>query len=573
MSNFSLFVLLFLLQNAVLCADSACAKKFLVTATNQTNGVEVRIFPDVNSDKSSYKSFEINGFFLSPECGERFGKCNQPLVVTVSDSASSVKHEHSSVVVLPLAKALGLLKLSTGSGDLRHESNIIDLSDGKYNCSPASVYNIQDSYYIVCVNADTHNVKLLKLRLNATNIQKSYLPDQRDPAQRESVHNLTNSLYVDLPAQSGPVIFFATGYSAFYFKPLLNLMEELDIQLQENKCFATSIDYIGEWEMLIYCDNDRAVYVDLNREFIFESVEYAKDGRPYVCPNPDIYLAVYMEEEYILYTFRSTVQRKNFELSGSSFDNGVCLGSQNVTLFAFTDRERGTQVLNATAGSIKSLSGAMCINHPCQPLVVLQDRYLVIRENRGASWYTSVLDSHNNFSVVLEAQHSNADLMGLIDVGVCSFSPDPLGPTDSQNGGSPHTVPVAVTVFFIFGGLVFLASLVMILIIIIIIRRRRRQGHNKDGSSPTVVAHEQRQNVAGSIVVGSENINQGAVTDGHLEMQVTETRFGIQCVTEVSPPTEDDGISLNHDQREEKRSSPDSSYSDTNPLLRGGNID
>ena len=500
-----------------------------MTATNQTNGVEVRIFPDVNSDKSSYKSFEINGFFLSPECRERFGKCNQPLVVTVNDSASSVKHELSSVVVVPLAKALGLLKLSTGSGTLRHESNIIDLSAGKYNCSPASVYNIQDSYYIVCVNTDTHNVKLLKLRLNATNIQKSYLPDQRDPAQRESVHNLTNSLYVDLPAQSGPVIFFATGYSAFYFKPLLNLMEELDIQLQENKCFATSIDYIGEWEMLIYCDNDRAVYVDLNREFIFESVEYAKDGRPYVCPNPDIYLAVHMEEEYILYALRSTstVQGEDFTLSGSSFDNGVCLGSQNVTLFAFTDRERGTQVLNATAGSIKSLSGAMCINHPCQPLVVLQDRYLVIRENRGASWYTSVLDSHNNFSVVLEAQHSNADLMGLIDVGVCSFSPDPLGPTDSQDGtgGTPYTVPVAVTVC---GVLVFLASLVMILIIIIFIRRRR-QGHNKDGSSPTVVAHEQRQNVAGSIVVGSENISQSMGVYKYCNMYLEQTMFTCRC--------------------------------------------
>jgi hypothetical protein len=55
------------------------------------------------------------------------------------------------------------------------------------------------------------------------------------------VHNLTNSLYVDLPAQSGPVIFFANGYSAFYFKPLLNLMEELDIQLQENESCRVSL--------------------------------------------------------------------------------------------------------------------------------------------------------------------------------------------------------------------------------------------------------------------------------------------------------------------------------------------
>ena len=229
---------------------------------------------------------------------------------------------------------------------------------------------------------------------------------------------MTNSLYVDLPAQSGPVIFFASGYSAFYFKPLLNLIESFDIELQDNDCFATSLEYIGEWDVLIYCDNGRAVYVDINQEFIYDVVEYARDGRPYICPNPDIYLAVYPKQEYIVYALRSTKQVKNFKMSGSSFDNGVCLGSQNVTLFAFTTRERGMQVLNASAGSIASLLDTMCANHPCQPFVVLQDRYLVIRENRRASWYTSVLDSHNNFSVVLGVQSSNIDLMAIIEVDV-----------------------------------------------------------------------------------------------------------------------------------------------------------
>ena len=402
----------------LVAADAVRTGRFLVTATNHTNGVEVRIFPDsnVNSDNgwSSYEQRIIEGRFLSAECGKKFRECAQPVVISANE------RKQSFVVILPFVKALGLIPLKVNKTGLltTNDEHIIDLSEN-YDCSPASVYEIRNSYYVVCANADSGYIKLLKLRIDTTHLERSYVPVLEHP-QLHSVHNMTNSLYVDLPAQSGPVIFFATGYSAFYFKPLLNLMEDLDIQLQENECFATSIDYIGEWEMLIYCDNDRAVYVDLNREFIFESVEYAKDGRPYVCPNPDIYLAVnvYTTAEYILYAFRSNNQVKILEMGRSSFDSGVCLESQNVTLFAFTDRERGIQVLNVSTGSITSLSDTTCTNHPCQPLVVLQDRYLVIRENRAASWYTSVLDSHNNFSIVLEAQHSNADLMAVIEVDI-----------------------------------------------------------------------------------------------------------------------------------------------------------
>ena len=402
--------------------------RFLVAATNQTNGVEIRIFPDISSDKDwpSYEQREITGYFLPADCGEKFHKCNQPLVVAANAASTSAKRgqtdQQSFILILPLAKALGFLKLkvnSIGFLSISEEPHIIDLSEQKYNCSPTSVYHIRNSYYVVCPNAASNYVKLLELRLNTTHLEESYLPVLEHP-HLESVRSLTNSLYVDLPSESGPVIFFATRYEVFYFRPLQYVIEELDIGLREKECFAKSIEYIGDWEMLIYCDNDQAMYVDMNREFIFTSVEYAKDGRPYICPNPDVYLAIYAKAHYILYAFRSTKQASNFELPGRNFDNGICLGSQNVTLFAFSDRERGTQLLNTSAtGSIRSLSGTTCTNYPCQPLVILQDRYLVIREKREGSWFISILDSSKDFSLVLEAQHSNADLMTVIEsVGV-----------------------------------------------------------------------------------------------------------------------------------------------------------
>ena len=454
-----------------------------MTATNQTNGVEIRI---VYSEKD-YAQREINGHFLSPECGENYHGCSQPLVLNTS--AALAKREQSFVVILPLEKALGLMQFSVG---LSEEPHIIDLSEQKYNCSPTSVYHIRNSYYIVCPNAASNYIKLLELRLNTTHLEESYLPVLEHP-HLESVRSLTNSLYVDLPSESGPVIFFATGYEVFYFRPLQYVIEELDIGLQEKECFAKSIEYIGDWEMLIYCDNDQAMYVDMNREFIFTSVEYAKDGRPYICPNPDVYLAIYAKAHYILYAFRSTKQASNFELPGRNFDNGICLGSQNVTLFAFSDRERGTQLLNTSAtGSIRSLSGTTCTNYPCQPLVILQDRYLVIREKREGSWFISILDSSKDFSLVLEAQHSNADLMTLIDnVHVCAQAA--IGALDSSD--SPTHIPVNIVISVTVVSVSFLVVLIVSGVLFRCIRKKP--------STSTIVHHEQRHTMSESMVPGT----------------------------------------------------------------------
>ena len=389
------------------------SNKFLVTAINLTHGVQIRIYNNVNSDRSFEKT-ELTGYSLPLECGISFQKCHQLAIVSVNRSSLA---ERSYVAIVPLARALGLLEIkvnSIGFPYISGDPHIIDLSEPKYNCSPTSIYHIQSSHYIVCSNADSYYVKLLELQLNATHIEKSFVPILEYP-HLDSVENLTNSLYVALPSQSGLVIFFATGYEVFYFRPLQYVIGELDIDLRGNECFATSIDYIGEWEMLVYCDNNRAVYVDINSESIFATVDFNKDGQPYVCPNPDVYLAVYIEQHYIQYAFRSTKEGKDFQLSGRKFDNGICGGSQNVTLFAFTDKKRGTQLLNASAGSIRSLSDASCINYPCQPLVMLQNQYLVIREKRGVNWYISVLDSDSNFSLVLEAQYTEADLMAIIE--------------------------------------------------------------------------------------------------------------------------------------------------------------
>ena len=410
-------------------ADGVCINRFLVTVSNQTRGVDVRIFPGVNSNKDwpSYDQKEITGYFLPPECGKDYFKCDQPLVVSSTSTlgASATQREQaqqSYVVIVPLAKSIALLKLEIGSDGMlyfKKDLHIINLSGPKYDCSPTSVYHIRSSYYVVCPNSNSEHIKLLELRLNTTKLDESHLPVLENP-HIDSTPNLTNSLYINMEPDGDPVIFFTTGYEMYFFRPIDYLIESWDIRLRDDNCYATSIEYIGESEMIVHCKNDRAVYVDLNRESIFATVEYSKDGQPYVCPNPDVYLGVNTVADYIVYALRSSQYVKNFNIPMLNFNNGICLGSQNETLFAYTDRETGVHLLNISNSLVTTLSTTSCINYSCQPLVVLQERYLVIREKRGASWFVLVLDSTDNFSLALEAQHSEADLMALIEtVNTC----------------------------------------------------------------------------------------------------------------------------------------------------------
>ena len=452
------------------CIVADAGNLFLLTAKNQTGGVELRIYPDADGDAKwpSYGQREVGGTLLSPECGDGFRRCDQLLIIAdaaLGSGETSASSPSTFVVILPLQKSLGMIKIKFADTGFPYseEPHKIDVSV-KYNCSPTASYSIHGSCYTICINSDARSIRLLRLKLNATNLEKSSVSDV------EAFNfdgNLTNTLYVDLPSRSGPVIFFATEYHIFYFKPLLGLIAELNVGLRDWECSATTIDYIGDWEMIVYCENEQAVYVDINSESIFYAVQYGKEGRPYACPNPDIYLAV--TAQYVTYAHRSTNLVTDSILPGRDFEDGICFGTENTTLFAFTDRVNGTQVFNGS--SFKMLSSRGCTNYPCLPLVVLRDRYLAIREKRKGSWYISIFDSHNHFSPALEAKHGSADLMALIE-GVKRNKIEVTSPKqaneeerqEQENGPSTATILAAaltaviastVGVILILGGLIY----------------------------------------------------------------------------------------------------------------------
>ena len=407
----------------------------LVTATDEAARVELRTYHSTSGseDTPSYTSREFNGYSLSPECGDLLQKCQTLLVVGINNSGNSIGSSgqlQESIVAVPLSNALGLLALDFSSG-IKAEVHVVLPTPG-LDCSPQTVHHILNSYYTLCTNSRTGFVDLLELKLNTTHFQKSFFSNVED-IHIDSLYNLTNSVYVELPQKSGHHIYFAAGYSILYYKPLDYILDELDVNLAEYGCSATELEYVGGWDMLVYCHESRALYINLNYEDVsIPPFDYAKYGRPYVCPNPDVYLGVHSVAKYIEYGFFSTQNTTEFEVSMGVYDNGVCFGSEDTSLFAFTDRELGTRILRASAseGFIMSLSDTTCINYRCPPLVVLEDRYLVLREKRQGDWLITLFDSHNNFSLVQSVPHIKADLLAIVDkcvttTGSSSSSPTP----------------------------------------------------------------------------------------------------------------------------------------------------
>lgn len=409
-------------------ADAVCNDQFLVTATNTESGADVRIF---SPSGKSYVQKYIQ-LHLSPECGENYFRCGEPFIVDYTVPSTEQESQHfEHVVILPLAKAIGLLKMKLNSNHVLYVSGDYTIDLSEHNCSPTAIYHISNAYYVVCLNTENNFLTLLELRLNVTILEDSYIRDERDQfPPLNALSNVTNFVYVYLFEH---FIFFAAGYNMVAFKPLSYTFQSWEVELEKLNCYVMSLAYIGDGEMLAFCLNKQAVYIDLNRETTFFSINYTTGGRPFVCPNPDIFLSVHTAAKYVEYGLRSSNEVKNFEIPMLQFDNGICLRARNKTLFAYTDRDMGVHLLEVPEGILTTLSTTSCINYPCQRLVLLGDRYLVIREKRGASWFITVFDSaKENFTAVIEVPHTQADLMGVVETVVPCSEPPSNGTNQQQ---------------------------------------------------------------------------------------------------------------------------------------------
>ena len=382
----------------------------LMTARNGDGGVVIQL----HTADDRYEEKVVTGQTLSAEYGETSAQLT--LVAPASAVSSSEPTGRPYVAILPFNGSLGLLKFHVGR---LSESKLYTINlTNKYNCSLAAVFRIQDEHFsLPCYNSEIGRLTFLQLNLDTDILSNSAVPDLQYPSLSH-LRNLTNFVHVELPNNTGHLIYFGTGSEVLYYKPLDFIVGVVDARLDEHKCFITKLSYTGGWEMLAYCADGRTMYINTATEDVFYTATLARDGQPYVCPDLNIFLSVHSDKGYIQYGLRSTKEGQKFTAQLDNVYDGVCLeSSEQTTLFVFADRERGTRLLDVSGNYIESLSNSTCTSSPCQPLVFLDNCYLALREQteRGG-WHILLFDTHHNFSLALDVSHTQADLMAVIKV-------------------------------------------------------------------------------------------------------------------------------------------------------------
>ena len=208
--------------------------------------------------------------------------------------------------------------------------------------------------------------------------------------------------------------------------------------------------------MIANCEQG-AIYFDLTYGQWINQTTYAEYGRPFICPNPDVRLAVF-PDSYVQYGLWSRDTRENINVSGLEFDSGVCFGTQNRTLFAYIDRDDGVYILDPLTSNFTQLSSKGCLNGRCDPLLIFDNKYIVLRERNDST--IIVVDS--KLSHIIEATDLSADLVAMIpylEVTILSTSTTEgtaststittigggnSNPRDSLKPGSKGVVAIAV---------------------------------------------------------------------------------------------------------------------------------
>ena len=455
--------------------SQVCIDEFLVTAENKSAGVQVSIFTK-DGGGGSHQTLTtelISDRFLSSECGPKNLRCQDLLVISSQLNATTTQY----ILFIPLVDGLLLLDLRyNGTQRLSFSSyHIINIQN--IGCSPTSSFNVLRSTYTVCLGIRTQYLTVLKVLVNTTSIRESRISG---PLIRfhglEDPPRVSNFLYVPLQRLSIYHIYFATARYLYALDPRSYLAREIGELASCNS--VTLLANAGDETLIAYCSDDSAIYFDINSEEAGDPVPYSQRGQPFICPNPDVRLAVY-PASYIQYGLRSRDTRDNINIPGLEFDSGVCFGTQNTTLFAYVDREDGVYVLELPTFSLKQLSSQDCLNGQCDPLSLFDNRYIVVRERDHNDATAIVVDSKNNFSKIITAQHTRADLLTVLVASSSRIFCDVPVPTASSTPTldvipPPSLSELAEAAVTLVGIILFFIILLLILLTIVLIVRQRR---------------------------------------------------------------------------------------------------
>ena len=413
------------------------------------DGIEFSIIPRndrLQSDSATYESKSVPNRQLPQDCGEELFRCN-PLVILQTDS-------EYYLLLVPIHGGLLIVELNpTNSLKLEFGSHRILESGDAVDCSPTTIFKVDNSYYTVCTNLRSKKITVYEIRLNGSAIEqvqllgplvREYLSGVLDVLSSSAVMNMSNFLLsLDDPHQ--PLIYFAIEKYLFAidlndYAPLYSQIPSIGTSCQS----VHRLVHASTNQLLAYCSTEY-VYYSTEDELSHDEHSYTDRGIPYLCPNKNYAVSAF--QNYLEYTIGS----RRGTLTNVTVDmySGVCFtGLRNISFFVYKDKVIDkTMLVNLTSGGRKR---TLCENMNCLLIIALQDpvRYLVVREpsNNGK---VNVLDVEKNFSVIISANHEASEMFTVLNVGV----PKPPGPPRkdviSSHGAIVGGITAGVVMFII----------------------------------------------------------------------------------------------------------------------------
>ena len=447
---------------------------------NHSDGIHISLLssspPGVDQETSQARSLvilqskAIGQRYLSAECGSHYFRCDDLLVVT----AASNDYITQYVTFVPLVDGILLIQLNHNGSHLSFaDYHIIEVDIG---CSPSKILRINDYIFSVCLNLEAHYLSVLQLDLEPSSLQNTRISTPiLTFSGLGNPWTVSNFQFISFGSEPNlQLIYFSTGRYLYGITPLSYTFSEHG-EFEECR-FAESLAYAGDSTLLAYCYNKSSVYFSLAYEQEIKQTFDIEHGRPFICPNPNVYLSVFSSASFIQFGLQSNNSRANIDIPGMSFDSGICFGTQNSgTLFAFYDTENGVHVLELATSVLTHLSSKGCLQNSCEPLKVFDDRYVVIREREDNDANVIVVDSWKNFSKIIEGQHVPADLLTLITVDQACTTQTTVSTVQTEDNSSAHkSQSTVMLVIYIAVPIVGTILILLIILVVLLLKWRRK---------------------------------------------------------------------------------------------------
>ena len=371
----------------------------VITATDTSLGVKVTVLSKIRRRQQYVLTFENHS--LSSGCGPHFWRCQNVLV-----KRYPILQQY--VVFVPLENAIGILDFRYRKDELLlHAYYVTPLSLTEVSCNPVGVFDILLSTYAVCLRSS--DLVVYEVVLNQTQITNTLRRRLTAVRLPDPPNLLSNIISISLGNSFDQKhLFLTVGINVYKITPHQYSIQMVGTLKDSGTISVPCTIAAAGRTMIANCERG-AIYFDLTYGQWINQTTYAEHGRPFICPNPDVRLAVF-PSSYVQYGLWSQNTRENINIPGLEFDSGVCFGTQNRTLFAYIDREDGVYVLDPLTSNSTQLSSKGCLNDHYDALLTLDNKYTVLRERYNST--IIVVDS--TLSRIIEATDLSADLVTMI---------------------------------------------------------------------------------------------------------------------------------------------------------------